>query len=235
MFILLLAALHLGGERSTEADSIILFLGFLPLLNALFDFLSIGLTRLYLRRGLAGWGPWHVATFAFVDLLMALVTMVGLVVAIIGVLHLANTVAAQPLIDLGATLRDIHAHPGEYWWLYLTLFSTLLPTLVHLVLGIAALLLFLRPRQWIVAQIDQIPLGYSHARNAAFVLALADMLGLMLALALPAGAIWGALQYHPDFAAHFMALADWFAALIGVPMPPDRPTSFPWVEQLIAL
>ncbi len=56
-----------------------------------------------------------------------------------------NGLGAAPLLDLGALFTDIRGDPGAYWWLYVTLFSTLLPTLLHFVLASFSALLAIMP------------------------------------------------------------------------------------------
>ena len=55
-------------------------IGLLPLVNALFDFLSIGLTRFALRLGLQDFGVKTIA-FSLVDLAVALILFIGLILA----------------------------------------------------------------------------------------------------------------------------------------------------------
>ena len=83
LLLALIAAVSLGASapgRMQAAASAVLFLGFLPLLNALADFASTGVTRYYLRRSVGGdtWG-W------LKDLLWAAVIFVLLVAAIMAV------------------------------------------------------------------------------------------------------------------------------------------------------
>src|SRR6266446_3247717 len=103
--------------------SLLLFSGLLTLVNAPFDWVSIGLTRALLRRGLelGGWWP----------ILLALSDAV-IVAIIIALLSLTTVIAVQAFDDLEALggggsilplaplLDGLAAHPTEpeYWWVY---------------------------------------------------------------------------------------------------------------------
>jgi hypothetical protein len=110
------------------------------LLNAPFDWASLGLTRALLRRGLelGGWWPY---ALALVD--------AGLAAVIIAVLALTMVVGVQaydalavhgggsPVLPLEPLFNGIAAHPSapEYWWLYALVLSSMIPSLVNLVIG----------------------------------------------------------------------------------------------------
>ena len=108
-------------------SAVILFLGLLPLMNALADFGSTGLTRFCLRRGVDG-SPWR---WGLVDLAGGAIIFVLLVLAMMAVAAAVHWPDGTPLLDLAALFVDIRQDPGAYWWLYLTFLSTLLPTLLH--------------------------------------------------------------------------------------------------------
>ena len=132
----LLSPLHVWGDNGP----LLLFLGLLTLLNAPFDWVSLGLTRALLRRGLelGGWWPYLLA-----------VADAGLAAVIIATLALTMVVGVQafdalavhggghPVLPLDGLLDGIGANPSapEYWWLYALLLSTMIPSLVNLVIG----------------------------------------------------------------------------------------------------
>ena len=128
------AALVSFGDLRGADGTFFLFLGFLPLLNAVFDFASLGLTRFCLRRGLR---PGFLVSlrWSLVDALAAAALFAGLVVSVILTVYWVRDGGGRPLIDLNAVFKGIAADPNRYWWLYLSFFSTLIPTLLHL--GIA--------------------------------------------------------------------------------------------------
>jgi hypothetical protein len=123
---------------------IVLFFGLLPLLNAPFDWASLGLTRALLRRGLelGGWWPY---ALALADAALAAVIIAALaIVMVVGVQFfdgMAEHGGGAPVLPLDALFNGIVAHPSapEYWWLYALLLSTMIPSLVNLVIGGASL------------------------------------------------------------------------------------------------
>jgi hypothetical protein len=119
---------------------LLLFLGHLTLLNAPFDWFSLGLTRALLRRGLelGGWWPYALALVdaalaAMIIAALALTTVVG-VQAFDALAVYGGGTSVLPLEPL---FNGIAAHPTapEYWWLYALLLSTTIPSLVNLVIG----------------------------------------------------------------------------------------------------
>jgi hypothetical protein len=184
-------------EAWEEIGPALLFLGLLPLLNAPFDWFSLGLTRALLRRGLelGGWWPY---ALALVD--------AGLAAVIIAVLALTMVVGVQaydalavhgggsPVLPLEPLFNGIAAHPSapEYWWLYALVLSSMIPSLINLVIGgaslargvpgLPSLLLRFMPerggvlkwdRTWIAAVLtSQVPIGAALGIGAQAFLAL---------------------------------------------------------------
>jgi hypothetical protein len=155
--------------------ALLLFVGFLTLLNAPFDWASLGLTRALLRRGLelGGWWPY---LLAIADALAAAVVIALLtIVCVLGVQAFDDLAAFSGgeearILPLGDLFNGIEAHPSapEFWWVYAMLLSTMIPSLVNLMIGgaslvrgipsVTKLLLYLMPargmvppqnRQWI--------------------------------------------------------------------------------------
>jgi hypothetical protein len=134
-------------SSSTDWDTsgpILLFLVLLTLLNAPFDWASLGLTRALLRRGLelGGWWPYFLA---LMDALIASVIIALLALTmIIGVQAfdaLAVHGSGTPVLPLTPLFDGLAVHPEapEYWWIYALLLSTMIPSLVNLVIGGTAL------------------------------------------------------------------------------------------------
>ena len=124
-----------AGQRSRVVFVMLTFC-LLPLVNAVFDFASVGLTRYLLRLGLeqkrAAWravldGLGGIAIFFALG--CTLIAFVTFVVPADGVL----------LVDLTQLFADMRRAPGDYIWLMVTLFSTLLPTLLHLSVAVLTL------------------------------------------------------------------------------------------------
>ena len=61
------------------------------------------------------------------------------------------------VLDLGNLFAEIRQTPGDYWWLYATFLSTLLPTAVHLVIALFAIgpaLLVGGLRNWLAGMME---------------------------------------------------------------------------------
>jgi hypothetical protein len=127
-------------EAWAKIGPTLLFLGLLTLLNAPFDWFSLGLTRALLRRGLElrGWWPF---SLGLADAGLAAVITAALGIAMtVGVQAfdaLAERRGGAPVLPLEPLFNGIAAQPAapEYWWLYALLLSTMIPSLVNLVIG----------------------------------------------------------------------------------------------------
>jgi hypothetical protein len=126
---------------------LLLFLGLLTLINAPFDWASLGLTRALLRRGLelGGWWPY---VLALADALAAAVIIALLAITMVtGVQtfdHLAEHSGGPTarVLPLDKLFDGMAAQPltPEYWWVYALLLSTMIPSLLNLMIGGASLL-----------------------------------------------------------------------------------------------
>ncbi|MFO1124908.1 MAG: hypothetical protein U1E25_06260 [Methylocystis sp.] len=136
-----------------EAKPFLLFLGLFTLINAPFDWLSLGLTRLLLRYGIEKGGYWPYA-LAIVDAVVASVLITILALAMAWSNDLFNFLAAKgggaqarvlppSSFYLGMLERDPAA--PEFWWLYATLFSTMIPSVINLFIAGFS---FLRTLPW---------------------------------------------------------------------------------------
>ncbi len=129
-----------------NAGPLLLFLGLLTLLNAPFDWASLGLTRALLRRGLE-LGSWWPTFLAIVDACLA-----GVIIALLALTMVIGVQAFDELavhgggekaavLPLGPLFDGIAKNPGapEYWWAYALLLSTMIPSLINLAIGCMAL------------------------------------------------------------------------------------------------
>ena len=132
-----------GGGQRNQAVFLMLTLVLLPLFNALFDFASAGLTRHLLRMGL---DQKRAAWRAVLDGLGGIAIFFALGCALIIFITFVIPADGVPLLDLAQLFANLRSAPGDYIWLMITLFSTLLPTLVHL--SIAALTMALQYPAW---------------------------------------------------------------------------------------
>jgi hypothetical protein len=131
----------------TLLGPLLAFLCLLTLINAPFDWASLGLTRALLRRGLerGGWWPY---VLAFVDALAAAFIIallaITMVIAVQTFDHLAEhsggpTARVLPLEKLFDGMAAQPSAP-EYWWVYALLLSTMIPSLLNLMIGGVSLL-----------------------------------------------------------------------------------------------
>jgi hypothetical protein len=138
-------------EWQRTAGPLVLFLPLLTLLNAPFDWFSLGLTRMLLRLGLEkqGWRPYG---FALLDALIAVpvVLLLSCVVAV-GIqsfdfiaLHHGAKAAILPL---DAVFEDLQTNPWQWHlsWLYAMLLTTMIPSLINCAIGCFA---FFRALPW---------------------------------------------------------------------------------------
>lgn len=183
------------------AVTLLIFLGLLPLLNTLWDWVSLGVSRgllaairLSVHRG---WVPlfWGLADFVLAFVFLAgLVTMVTAAVAAVNALALSGgATLAVDLPALFSALRTEPEHP-RFYWIYFMFLSTLIPTLVHLLIAgasVAQSLAYWAPlkkwRERAAAELDE---NSVERFNAALYLTLVPMSGLVV----PLGLLWGIQQ-----------------------------------------
>jgi len=115
-----------------------LLLGIFPLMNAVFDFGSIGLTRWALRRGVKRIG-WMTLAWGVFDLILGLSIFILLCVSTISLLHLLNVFSSDDGVSLQTAFADLrNQSSNSYLWLQVIFFSTLLPTIIHFSIAICA-------------------------------------------------------------------------------------------------
>jgi hypothetical protein len=210
MIMVCLSGVNLLSPLKTWGGSgpMLLFLGLLTLLNALlnapFDWVSLGLTRALLRRGLelGGWWPY---LLALVDAALAAVIIACLaLVMVIGVqafdelaVHGGGEQAAVlPIDKLFDGIANNRAAP-EYWWAYALLLSSMIPSIINLAIGGMA---FTRGIPWLARLLLQwIPEGKAvpeyKRQPAAIGLTIQMFAGAGLGIAAQAFLAWG-LIFH---------------------------------------
>ncbi len=138
LFLLAIAVLARLARGTPEPDSLILLLllGGLPIINAVFDWASIGLTRWLLRLGLRR-GGYHAFVYAVIDLAAATLMLAGLLLASLACIEALNRLSGTTIIDVPTLLEIMRTSPGDprVWWIHLTIFTTFIPSLVNLALG----------------------------------------------------------------------------------------------------
>ncbi|MFT4794620.1 MAG: hypothetical protein ACJAVR_001548 [Paracoccaceae bacterium] len=127
-----------NGASAVDTKSLILFIAALPLLNALADFASTGLTRYLLRRSVDTSGRWE----ALGDLIGGAAIYLALGCAVIAFIAWTPLLDGTHLANLPQIFQDLAdpATRGQYWWLLVMLASTLLPTALHLHLFLMTLI-----------------------------------------------------------------------------------------------
>lgn len=152
---LIVAAYFSTFAQDSKLKTVFLFFGVFPIINALFDFVSIGFTRLALRRSIAAASWFKSALWNIADIIVGLVTFAGLIVTLILAIHGLNLVAGTPILDLGQLRNDLWGDgSANLTWIYLMVFSTLLPTAIHV--GIFLLSWFVWPFNYLVKPLTRL-------------------------------------------------------------------------------
>lgn len=132
------------GESNPVTGGLLVFLAALPLVNAVLDWGSVGVTRLLLRRAALTRSKAQRVGLGLLDAAIALGVLAVLTVAMVGAVRGLNTVhvlagGSADLVDLAGILDRVAATPADpaVWWIYITLFSTLLPSVVHAIAAAA--------------------------------------------------------------------------------------------------
>lgn len=139
-----------GASESFAFDAggaaLLVFLSLLPALNGLADWLSLSASRALFNRLANGRAAfWLSAAFALLDLILAALFLFLVSVLCVGGVGLAEWLHARggaaPLIDARAIVDSIRDAPAaaRNWWVYLMLGTTLVPTLIHLIAALVAL------------------------------------------------------------------------------------------------
>lgn len=141
------------------AGPMLLFLVVIVFVNAPFDWLSFGITLRFLRKGLSasragrplialGWG--------ILDMLIAISMVFLLATVAVFVAQCFNTAilfsgeekALVPINDILLALEnDSLRVRADYWWIYIMIGSTLIPSIVHISIAAFAGLSWLMPGQ----------------------------------------------------------------------------------------
>jgi hypothetical protein len=131
----------------TFAGPMLLFFGLLTLVNAPVDWLAIGFTRALLRRGLSlgGWWPF---LFALLDILVAAILVSVLAFAMVLAIQTFDDIAVlgagsrARVLSLGPLFEGLESTPNayEYWWVWILLFSSMIPSILNLSIATAAFL-----------------------------------------------------------------------------------------------
>lgn len=172
-----------------DGKALVVFLAVLPLINGLYDALSYAITLALSRKGLSTrWAPlWGLA-----DLALGAVLFLALGATMVAVIAVLNAIGTAQIYDLAALFEGLRTTPGDYWWLYLILFSTLAPTALHILVAALAVqgwVAFQRARRAVARWTEAAPVSHPAAVKGCLFQALIWWLPLM-ALAALGWALW---------------------------------------------
>ncbi len=145
MLITLLAINHILPDitNNKASRSIIIFMITLPIINAFFDWLSVGFTRFLLNHQHQGNFKKKLILLA-IDLFAAFIFLCFLVMAMILFFKAMNYSAELSVNNaqwlnineiINQMKKENPSNPGPPYWLYLTVLSTFIPTLIHIVVA----------------------------------------------------------------------------------------------------
>ena len=135
-----------------------------------------------------------------------------------------NAVADRPLFDLQALFADLRTvgRRDGYGWLYATIFSTLLPTFLHLAVSACSLyaLIPIRARQRVAEWIGRAEERTVPKWGAALALSLMATFATLAPLLLTALVGLALYHFHPEIGGGYLFVFEWFARAIGAPVTP---------------
>ena len=137
-------------DETKNRAALLILLVLVPLVNMPFDWASVGLTRLLLRIGCEP-GRWSPLWLGLLDLLIGALLIIPLALSLIVALqaadHLIVSAGGKPIVAVLATIRGIAAHwqDSANWWVYVTLFSTLIPSILNGIIGAFSLCTWIAP------------------------------------------------------------------------------------------
>ncbi|WP_299868860.1 hypothetical protein [uncultured Roseobacter sp.] len=138
-------------------NGFVFVIGVLPLLNAVFDYLSYGATISFIKFG-AEQKNLLSFTVALLDAGLAYTLLIGLGSAMVLTLALINSLASVQFLNINTIIDGLRdpATRSQYSWLYFTLFSTLIPTGIHVLIGVFSVTTWLpkKTKYWIAEQIS---------------------------------------------------------------------------------
>lgn len=199
-------------------------LGIVPLLSIPFGWAAYGATRALLRRACESGAPspfWlGLGNFG-----IGLVLLVLLAAALIAALQAVDAITLrwgqQVLIGVTARLRQIGEYPADTGndWIYFTLFSPLIPSVVNLGIGAVSLVTYLSPQRlaWMIREIPCLGTSGTAGTRHRIVTTLA---GFAAAGTFAAGmALWGVgeavIRFAPWLLTGFLRAAQWWAGWLA--------------------
>ena len=220
----------LGPEATVQIASLIVFWGVLPLVNAGFDWLSVGATRYFLRFTAHRRNP---VLNSLCDFASALLILLMLAVVMTAAVQAVNLIVVSrgsaPWVDVADHFRAIRLDPGNpaLWWIYFTLFSTLVPTLIHSIIGGVSLITsempaWLRQRYRDRMEEPEFTKDPPRVFETAVFLTVRSVLGFVLGTAFFGVLLWGLLAAVPWLASWLLCACELTAAGLGAPLAPGQ-------------
>ena len=168
------------------------------LVNLPFDWVSLGFTRALLRRGCEADAPlFSPLWLGLLDFVVGAVVLVGLAFALVGALMFADALTwwggRKVAVDVIGVLGHIRETPGDSanWWVYFTLFSTMVPSVTNCLIGAVSLVTWSWGdlRRWMLAQFSVLDGPGRHGTRYLLVLALSGQ--VFFGVVLTGLALWG--------------------------------------------
>ncbi|SDE27826.1 hypothetical protein [Rhodospira trueperi] len=219
----LAAGIAAMGDEAGYALGVLLAIFLFPLLNAPFDWASLGLTRFLLRKNLEARSAWSRARLSLTDFGLALIALVVLALTLILALEVFNARVRPALghdfVNVRAQLEAIGAKPGNpgHVWIYFTLFSTLIPTLLHAIIWCASLVTVRVPglRARILAGIERLDDGEGTRMMIAAALTLRWVIAIV-AVVFGVALLWIVANLAPvHLGPRFLDLLLWWQATVA--------------------
>ena len=154
-FLIALAAIDwfagiLAPTQAINSQLLLFFYVLLPIVNAIWDWLSLGVTRslLYAIVDKVHSG-WRAFLWALMDGVLALIFLFFITLTTTATIALMNRISilggGSAIVDLAWVFDSLRfeARDPDHWWLYFMFFSTLIPTVAHMVIASLSVLLWI--------------------------------------------------------------------------------------------
>ena len=129
------------GYIINSSTILIFFLCALSVVNASIDWISFGISRAILSRILfKNQNAFHTLIWAIFDLLLATISLIAafaLLVTLVSAWNFLSIIGGgDVLFNLEKIINDIRENPwsNQYYWIYLMIYTTLLPTIIHFII-----------------------------------------------------------------------------------------------------
>jgi hypothetical protein len=189
------------------------------LVNAWFDYVSYALTLTLVRWGLKAKG-WAAALYGALDVVVAFVLFSLLGATLTAIAALLNRHVTADFYPLAPVFAGAARGDPQYFWLYGMIFSTFVPTFLHL--SIASLsLISIVPQGWRLWlwDINTIPADDWLRRAIGCAgIGLVATLAAGLPLAVAWGVISALLSHFHEIGTGYLTIFRWVATTLGEPI-----------------